>query len=409
MAISVLVADSKEASRQETVRQLQRDRGLDVVSDARDGREAIELARSLRPAVILLDGSLSGLDVVSVVEELQTASPESGVVVLIESPDTDVVRRLMRAGAEDYLVKPASTEDILTAIRSVQQTVQKQRVALGPQAGETIDNGNVIAVYSPQGGAGKSMLAANLGVAMARATGAKNNKGRVALLDLNLQFGDLDLMLNLSPENSIAGLAQKGQAGIDADLVEQFLTTHQDSGLRVLVAPSTPQYAESITVYTVEQVMDALRESYQYLIIDTPSQLQDTTLAALDAATTIVLLTTLDLLALNKTRTAMDMLRQLYAPEKIWVVLNRSNSEVGISIQEVETTLGAPIRAQIPSDGRIVVSSINEGKPFVISAFDSVIAKRVNALAYEILGREAPSTDAAAQTNDGFFKKLFAK
>ena len=409
MAISVLVADSKEASRQETVRQLQRDRGLDVVSDARDGREAIELARSLRPAVILLDGSLGGLDVVSVVEELQTASPESGVIVLIESPDTEVVRRLMRAGAEDYLVKPASTEDILTAIRSVQQTVQKQRVALGPQAGETIDNGNVIAVYSPQGGAGKSMLSANLGVAMARATGARNNKGRVALLDLNLQFGDLDLMLNLSPENSIAGLAQKGQAGIDADLVEQFLTTHQDSGLRVLVAPSTPQYAESITVYTVEQVMDALRESYQYLIIDTPSQLQDTTLAALDAATTIVLLTTLDLLALNKTRTAMDMLRQLYAPEKIWVVLNRSNSEVGISIQEVETTLGAPIRAQIPSDGRIVVSSINEGKPFVLSASDSVIAKRVNALAYEILGREAPSADAGAQTNDGFFKKLFAK
>jgi pilus assembly protein CpaE len=138
--------------------------------------------------------------------------------------------------------------------------------------------------------------------------------------------------------------------------------------------------------------------------------LQDTTLAALDAATTILLLTTLDLLALHKTRTALEMLRQLYTPEKIWLVLNRANSEVGISLQDVEATLGTPMRAQIPSDGRIVVTSINEGKPFVTSAPDTAIARRINTLTAEIMGREAPShsgTDSAAQNNVGFFKKLF--
>jgi pilus assembly protein CpaE len=411
MAISILVADSRASSRQELVTQLQKDRGLDVLSDSRDGRETIEIARSLHPQVVLLDSNISGLDVVSVVEELQIASPDSGVIVLLETADTEVVRRLMRAGAEDYLVKPAPTEDILNAIRTVHQTVQKQRAALGTALSETtLARGNVIAVYSPQGGAGKSMLAANLGVALAKATNAKVNKGRVALLDLNLQFGDIDLMLNLTPENTIAGLAQKGHAGLDAELVEQYLTTHDESGLRVLVAPSTPQYAESITVYTVEQVIDALRESYQFVIVDTPAQLQDTTLAALDAATTILLLTTLDLLALHKTRTALDMLRQLYTPEKIWLVLNRANSDVGISLQDVEATLGVPMRAQVPSDGRIVVTSINEGKPFVTSAPDTAIARRISTLAFEIMGREAPvhsSTEAAPQNNVGFFKKLF--
>jgi pilus assembly protein CpaE len=254
------------------------------------------------------------------------------------------------------------------------------------------------------------MLAANLGVALAKSTNAKSHKGRVALLDLNLQFGDIDLMLNLTPENTIAGLSQKGHSGLDAELVEQYLTTHEESGLRVLVAPSTPQYAESITVYTVEQVIDALRESYQFVIVDTPAQLQDTTLAALDAATTILLLTTLDLLALHKTRTALDMLRQLYPSEKIWLVLNRANSDVGISLQDVETTLGVPMRAQIPSDGRIVVTSINEGKPFVTSAPDTAIARRISALSYELMGREAPSHsggEAAPQNDGGFFKKLF--
>ena len=103
-------------------------------------------------------------------------------------------------------------------------------------------------------------------------------------MDLNLQFGDLDLMLNLNPANTIAGLAQKGHTGLDAELVEQYLTVHDPSGLKVLVAPSTPQYAESVTVYTVEQTLESLRQSYNYILIDTPSQLQDTTLAALDAA-----------------------------------------------------------------------------------------------------------------------------
>jgi pilus assembly protein CpaE len=407
MAISILVADSKASSRLDLVTQLQKDRGLDVVSEVRDAREALDTVRMLHPSIVLLDGSLAGMDVVDLVEELTTVAPDTGVIVLIDSANMEVVRRLMRAGAKDYLIKPAQPEDLLGAIRGVFDSLQKARTA-GPVVGESSGGkGNVIAVYSPQGGAGKSMLAANLGVALAMALDAKNNPGKVALLDINLQFGDIDLMLNLNPENTIAGLAQKGHTGLDADLVEQYLTVHEESGLRVLVAPSTPQYAESITVYTVEQVIEALRDSYQYVIVDTPAQLQDTTLAALDFATTILLLTTLDLLALHKTRTALEMLRQLYAPEKMWLVLNRANSDVGISLQDVEATLAVPMRAQIPSDGRIVVTSVNEGKPFVTSAPDTLIARRITALAYEIMGREAPDADSSTRSEGGFFKRLF--
>jgi pilus assembly protein CpaE len=407
MAISILIADSKASSRQDLVTQLQKDRGLDVVGEVRDAREAIDTVRMLHPSIVLMDGTLAGMDVVNLVEELTQNAPDTGVIVLIDSANMEVVRRLMRAGAKDYLVKPAQSEDLLGAIRGVYDSVQKSRTG-GPQIVDAnAGKGNVIAVYSPQGGAGKSMLAANLGVALATALDAKNNPGRVALLDLNLQFGDIDLMLNLNPENTIAGLAQKGHSGLDAELVEQYLTVHEESGLKVLVAPSTPQYAESITVYTVEQVIESLRESYQYVIVDTPALLQDTTLAALDFATTILLLTTLDLLALHKTRTALEMLRQLYAPEKMWLVLNRANSDVGITLQDVEATLGVPMRAQIPSDGRIVVRSVNDGKPFVLSAPDSQIARRIVALSYEVMGREAPAVEDTSRSEGGFFKKLF--
>lgn len=410
MAISVLIADAKPASRHELQLQLERDRTIEVVSEASDGRQAVDQVRALRPSVVLLDSAIIGLDSLTVIEQIDTISPETSVIVLIDGADMDLMRRLMRAGARDCLIRPLSQEDLLSTIKTVYQNTAKQREAYhAPPAYEPAKSqGEIIAIYSPQGGAGKSMLSANLAVAMAKAAGEGGKAPRIALVDLNLQFGDIDLMLNLSPNNTIAGLAQKGHGGIDAELLEQYLTVHTESGLRILVAPSTPQYAESITVYTVEQVVETLRENYDFIIVDTPSQLQDTTLAVLDAAKTILLLTSLDLLALHKTRTALEMLRQLYAPEKIQLVLNRANSDVGISLADVESVLGVPMRAQIPSDGKIVVTSINEGKPFVLYNTQTVIAKQINRLALEMLGREGDALeDVAAKNNGSFLKKLF--
>ena len=410
MAISVLLADAKPTSRQELSFQLERDRGMEIVGEASEGRQTVDLTRQLRPDIVLLDSAIFGLDSLAILEQIGAASPETAVIVLIEGADMDLMRRLMRAGARDCMMRPVAPDDLNSTIRSVYQAGAKQReakISVVSDAETKRGLGEILAVYSPQGGAGKSMLSANLAVAMARAAGEGGKAPRVVLVDLNLQFGDIDLMLNLSPKNTIAGLAQKGHGGIDAELLEQYLTLHAESGLKILVAPSTPQYAESITVYTVEQVVETLRESYDYIIVDTPSQLQDTTLAVLDSAKTILLLTSLDLLALHKTRTALEMLRQLYEPEKIQVILNRANSDVGISLADVENVLGVPMRARIPSDGKIVVTSINEGKPFVLYNETTTIAKRINNLALELLGREPIAHDESNNGQGGFLKKLF--
>jgi pilus assembly protein CpaE len=402
MAITVLVADAKSKSRQEITNLLRHDRSLDIVGEASDGREALDMARSIHPDVVLLSSSIIGLDAISVVEEIVLTSPDTAVIVIVDEPDLDLIRRLMRAGARDYAVRPLG-EDLVTNLKSVATAMQKQRDALSAVSTPGTQEGRVIAVYSPQGGAGKSVIATNLAVAIAQAVAG--TKERAVLVDLNLQFGDVDLMLNLNPTNTIAGLAQKGHIGMDSELIEQFLTSHEASGLKVLVAPSTPQYAESVTVYTVEQTLETLRQNYNYVIVDTPSQLQDTTLAALDAASTILLVTSLDLLALHKTRTALDMLRQLYPAEKIQILLNRANSEVGITVQDVETALGTQLKGQIPSDGRLVVTSVNEGKPFVLFSPQTVIARRIQTIAGEILGRDITGGDGTQ--NGGFLKRLF--
>lgn len=410
MSITVLLADPRADSRRDLEIMLSRDREVSVVGGASDRRDTIDLTRQLRPTVVLLDGSLLSGDSLAIIDEIAEACPDSSTIVLLDGADMELMRRLMRAGARDCLMRPVSSEDLLSAVRHVHQTTAKQRDLVPLTADTNRSRGDVIAVYSPQGGAGKSMLSANLAVALAKASGEGGKPPRVALVDLNLQFGDIDLMLNLSPQNTIAGLAQKGHGGIDAELLEQYLTVHPESGLKVLVAPSTPQYAESITVYTVEQVIETLRENYDLIIVDTPSQLQDTTLAVLDAAKTVLLLTSLDLLALHKTRTALEMLRQLYPPEKIQPVLNRANSDVGISLADVENVLGVKMKSRVPSDGRIVVRSINEGKPFVIYDSGTPIAKEINRLALEILGVEAPPPEEPSKNGGGsFLKKMFAK
>ncbi len=401
MSLKVLIADAKKEERHKIANILGTSRSISVVAETSDGRETLETVRATRPDIVLLSVAIAGLDAISVVEEISLTTPDVAVIVILDEPDLELIRRLMRTGARDYIVRPLG-DDLVGTVKGVADTMQRQREAHQNVNVPQQAKGKVIAIYSPQGGAGKSVLAANLAVTLANTVAGTSE--RVVLVDLNLQFGDIDFILNLNPINTIAGLAQKDASTLEADLVEQHLTLHEGSGLKVLVAPATPQLAESVTVYTIEKSLDQLRQSYEYIVIDLPSQLQDTSLAALDAANTIFLVTTLDLLALHKTRTALDMLRRLYPAEKIEVILNRANSDVGISVQDVETALDTKLKAQLPSDGKLVVTAVNEGKPFTLSAPNSPIATRIQALATDIVGHKATDKNAS---QGGFLKRLF--
>ncbi len=407
--IHILIADSDVESRQNLAGLIQADPGMQLMGQAGDSREGLELVHTQHPDVFLMDAHLAGSDSAAIIERLRVSCPEMGIIVLTLDARPEEVRRLMRAGAHDFLVKPVVRDALVESVREVYSTLQKMRHLKG--ARKESSRSTMITVFSPQGGAGKSVLAANLAIALKRQLPPHEG---VVLVDLNLQFGDIDLVLNLAAENSIAGLAQKYQSGeLDAEAVENYLTTHTDTGLKVLVAPSTPEYAETVTVYTVEQVLNALQGHYPYIVVDTPSQLTDTTFVAFDFSQTILMLTSLDLLAIHKTRTAMDRLRQLYSADKIKLVLNRANSQVGITANDVETILGMPIVAHIPSDGHVVVKSVNDGVPFVLSAPDSAIAQKVLTLSRDLLGKETAAMETVAnggtKSRTSFWKFLFGE
>lgn len=401
MPIRVLIADPTTEGREELRRLLAHDPDIEVAAEARDGNEVRELVGAQNIDVVIVDLSIPGVDAIRLTEELSThAPPFVGVIIISGVADIDLMRRAMLAGAGDFLVKPVSPEELKASVKKVFERISKQREAVASAAAEEAPAGEskVITVYSPQGGSGKTVIAANLAVALTL------EGARTVLVDLNLQFGDVDLVLNLLPERTLAALVPRLNQ-LDPELLEQFLTKH-DTGLKVLAAPSRPEYAQTITAQVVEQVVNVLRQNYSFIVIDTASELSDVTLAALDQADVVLLVTTLDLLSLNNTRTVLETLQQLNFPfEKIGLVLNRADSKVGITPEDVEATLELPISVHIPSDGRVVVTSVNDGKPFVITNPDAPISQVIRRLARELMGKEI-SGEEVERRQQGFLAAL---
>lgn len=185
---------------------------------------------------------------------------------------------------------------------------------------------------------GTSLLVTNLAVAL-----AAYQAEPVVLVDLNLQFGAVATLLSLRPETTIASLAQRFQGELDFEFLQPFLLTHEESGLRVLAAPSRPELAELVTTFLVERALQVLRQHFAFVLVDTPAVLQDTTLVALDIADYIFLVTALDLLAIRNTQLVLEMFRKLYPAERLKLVLNRSNVRFsGLMPEQVEEFWGCP-------------------------------------------------------------------
>ena len=217
----------------------------------------------------------------------------------------------------------------------------------------------------------------NLGVSLSQEFGFS-----VAIVDLDLQFGDVAVLLNLIPRQTISDLAAE-MNHLDEELLESYLVRH-GSGVRVLAAPSRPEYGELVSAELVEKVIKILQDCYDYVIIDTPGLFTDSSMVALDYSQQILLILSLDLPTLKNNKLGLEALNSLNHKDKIKVVLNRSTLELGIGPEDVEMSLGVSLTAQLPSDGRVVVGAVNKGKPFVLSHPQSRVAESLRYLAREV-------------------------
>jgi len=352
------------------------------------GSAGFETARALSVASALGTAERDGFDVVIVgpsladdgtlalVDRLR-ANSSAAVILMPQELDTDLMRRALRAGVHDMIPVGSSAAEIVETVSAAMKVVEETRgesARLIPVATpDEPELARVVTVFSTKGGVGKTVISTNLAVSLCQAG------NRVILVDLDLQFGDVGIMMGLEPDHTVFDAVQNYER-LDTAMLQGLLISH-DTGLRALLAPIHPEDAEAVTATRISGIIALLRQMADYVVIDTAPGFNDVTLAALDETDVVYVVTMMDIASIKNTRISIQKLAQLgYRRGVLRLVLNRADSKVFLSVGDVESAVGARVISRIPSD-LVVPRSVNRGVPVVLDAPRSKVAKSLMELA----------------------------
>jgi len=307
---------------------------------------------------VILGSSVDLAAGVALADTLRVTKPALGVILVRRRVDTTVLAEALRAGMREVV-----EERDLTGLAEAVSRVYSLHVALTNDDGRTDESsgpqGKLITVFSAKGGVGKTTVSTNL--ASALADGGKRN---VCIVDLDLAFGDVSIVMQLFPVHTIADAAGIDRR-LDPSVVEALLTEHSP-GLKVLAAPVQPEAKDRLTGETIGQILRVLKSCFDVVVVDSPPAFDDAVLQAFDESDLIVLVGTLDVPALKSLKITSETLGLLNHPREKWrFVLNKADMKVGLTPSEVEKTLDLKIAASIPQSND-VPTSINQGRPIVL-------------------------------------------
>ncbi len=363
---------------------------------ARSLAEALQAIDSGQLRMAILGPSFADEAALETVRTLRHQDPAMISIIVANEVTANLLRAAMRVGVSDVIEAPLTEDKIEQAISQFSSDMLQVRRG-APSAGgdeEEAEKGQVVTVMSAKGGAGKTVTATNLAVLLAREPDAK-----VCLVDADLQFGDVCLVLQLEPKFTVVNAAAELHR-LDTQLVDSILTAHP-SGLKVLAAPLEPAFADDITTAGLLRIIDTLTEMFDYVVVDTASLLDELLLSLLEKSDTILMVVDMDLPSVKNAKLALETLRLLKFPTgKVSLVLNRSNSKARLDDKEIEVALKTKISARVPSDG-LVAASVNEGRPVVESNGKSKVAKGFEEVAEVVLGHSPQHVPSGG----GFFRR----
>jgi pilus assembly protein CpaE len=433
--INVLIVDDISSTLDNLRKLLAFEDDIKVVGTASNGREAVEQAKLLSPDIVLMDINMPGMDGIQAAEILASEAPASPVIIMSVQGERDYLRRAMQSVAREFLIKPFSGDELIASVRRVHQLEQRKEmysrggvaaaavatpveVTLAPDAVDEVARdlnpdasvlveapveidvvtlpqrhiyGELLVLYGGKGGVGKSVLACNLACALAKETGAK-----VALIDLDLQFGDIGVLLNVPQTQSISDVVDSIDSA-DADFLRDIMS-EGPAGISVLPAATSPELADLVTPEHVQKIIGELRHMFDFVVVDTSSHLGDITLAALDLASRVILVTALSIPSVKNAKLALRLFETLSIPSSsITLVLNRCEAHTEFNKDSIESHLKFPVAVQLPHDPRTVVNSINRGVPFVVANPEVEASQKIRQLVAQLL----PEKVETSQKNRG--------
>ena len=393
--IRVLIVDDVSETRENVKKLLQFENDVEVIGIARTGKEAIQTSQELNPDVVLMDINMPDMDGIAATEAIRANQQSIQVVILSVQSDQNYMRRAMLAGARDFLTKPPMGDELISAIRRAGEMAiaEKEKVArvqaapaVGTVSGGVLGGyggarGKVITVYSPKGGTGCTTLAVNLALAL------HNSDTKVALVDGNLQFGDVAVFVNEQGKNTVVDLAPRADE-LDADIVEEVMVKHSATGLHILAAPSRPEYAEKVSSGQFAKLLEYLTQLYAYVVVDTSPTLTDVTLATIDVSDIILLVTTQDIPSIKNCRLFLDLLQNLGVKrDRVMFIMNRYDKKINITPDRVSENLKQEVALIIPNDEATATKAVNRGVPFVLDNKNQPVARGVFSLAEVVRAR----------------------
>lgn len=407
--IRLLIVDDIPETRENLRKLLFFESDIDVVGAATNGEEGIQMAVELQPDIVLMDINMPGVDGITASERISQQVPFCQIIMMSVQGEADYLRRSMLAGAREFLIKPFSSDELVSSIRRVYQLGATRRQAMpvmtqtpsasglaAPVASQ--EKGKIVTVFSAKGGVGCSTIAVNVAIAL-----QQNAASKVALVDASLQFGDVGVLLNLYASRTIADLVSHVDE-LDNELINDIFIAHS-SGIKALLAPPRPEVADTVAPPLVTDVLERLRTMFDIIIVDTSSILDDLVLSVLDISDKIIVVTTPEIPAIKNAKLLFEVTEALeYERERIMFILNKVDKRINIRAEDIEANIKYKIEAQLPLDERSVTTAVNQGVPYVLGDKNSLLTQATVALSNHLVKSLNPASQKVeAPVRSGLF------
>ena len=373
--LSVVIIDNDSDTILSIKKELERLNYVNIVAESDTMAVSFDLITKHKPDIVIVDISENPDFSLGVIERLSTRLKETMFFLSSNETSMDMAIKSMRAGAREFLERPINMDELVSAIDKAKEYRLTQN--------SDFSSGTIYTIFSNKGGIGKTTVATNLAISLTEVTGK-----RVALVDLNLQLGDVTTFLDIQPIYDISYIV-KNISRVDEAFLLSTMEKFEDYEFYILADPPYAEQAEDISSEQINTVLTVLKTIFDYVIIDTTNSFDSKTLAALDLADRILLVSMVNLPCIRNTQRCLDLFGRLnYPKEKIHLIINRYLPTDEITVEDVEDTLEQPVYWKIPNNYFTVMAAINRGVPINQIEEDSNISKNFNQLARQLTGVE---------------------
>lgn len=356
--IKIIIADDVEETRNVIKKILNLENDLfEIVGEAGNGEEVLKLIPKVKPDIVLMDINMPILNGLEATEKITNLFPAVTVIIMSVQAESEYLKKAMFHGAKEYIIKPFNYEVLVNTINTTYEKY-KDKVVNGDYFGDGQSTAKIITFFSSKGGVGKSVLALNSAVIL-----SKEYHKKTLLIDLDLQFGDISMLVNQYSQKTILDVIDNGHFD-SYDNIKPYLCEFAEN-LHILFAPTKPESAEYISKDSIEKIMKTLINQYDVIIIDTGINFIDSTLYILDLSEIVLFVATMEIVTLKNTKLGLGVMQSLgYDKNKVKLIINNFTTKYGISKSEVDGAFKDGIYAMIPEDQTTVSISVNKGQPF---------------------------------------------